>query len=188
MATFGQIAEAVAFKKFGADWTHTRSRPRIDGSFEICLANAPLGAVSAIRAGSAVWNYRKFKFSFKAEGCGSSAAFPVKNDVNQIDFGPVDNDIPGESKVYYDGESITECDIRFNSALNWNVSDKSPLYNQWDLISVAAHEFGHCLGLADENKPFLKNEPIMNGMLGIGQIRRTLSTNDRNGRNSIYGK
>jgi hypothetical protein len=187
-ASWGYPADALAFKKFGADWTYEHSTHRIDSSFEICTANTPSGAFAATMAAGAAWNYQNFRFSFQPNGCSSSGTFPVKNGVNQIDFGPIDTGVPAISKVYYDGTNITECDIRFNSMLKWNTSTKAPSKNQWDLISVATHEFGHCLGLADENQPFSNDEPVMNGMLGAGDKRRILTTDDKNGRNSLYGK
>jgi hypothetical protein len=79
-------------------------------NLEICLANAPNGAEQALREAAKVWDYAKFKFTFKANGCSSSGQFPLNNGVNQIDFGTLETaDARAVTKPFTSGGNITEC-------------------------------------------------------------------------------
>ncbi len=77
---------------------------------------------------------------------------------------------------------IVESDIIFN--LDQQIFIGSDPY-YYDLQSVATHEIGHVVGLAD-----LYSESdvgkVMYGMLEAGEIRRTLSEDDKNGVSAIY--
>jgi hypothetical protein len=179
-------AAAWAFKEFGAEWPHVDAMFPTSVAFELCAADMPPGAISAITSAGAAWSYKRLSFRFKW-GCDPAGKFPVKNGLNQIDFGPLPLFIPATSKVYFKGTTIVECDIRFNVGLNWSTSVEYPKATQWDLMSVAAHEFGHCLGLADEMRTSRGAEPIMGGLLSAGEVRRVLTTDDKNGRNRLYG-
>jgi hypothetical protein len=180
--------EALAFKKFGADWTYKRPKTPMGEPFQICIADAPPGAVAVIRKAAGAWNSRTFTFNFRAEGCASSGQFPVENGVDQIDFGPIETAAPALSRQFYHGADIVECDIRFNATLRWNVAEGPPTAEEWDLMSAALHEFGHCLGLTDVQTPSRGEDPVMDHALGPGEMRRVLSADDRQGRDSIYGK
>ncbi len=66
-------------------------------------------------------------------------------------------------------------DILFNSTATWAIN------NTYDLMTVAAHEFGHALGLGDSSVQWA----VMYGTYeGINQ---TLSSDDVSGIDSVYG-
>jgi hypothetical protein len=189
IALFGLLPakEAFAYKLIGSDWKYN-SNP-MGEVFEICLVNAPNGAEQAIKDAAKVWEYPKFKFTFKASACSSGGQFPTDNGTNQIDFGalPVAN-APGATKPFTTDAKITECDVRFNPGLNWHTGSGDPPSDKWDLRSAAVHELGHCLGLGDmPENPFSTDPPAMEATLGIGQKRRVLTQDDKNGRAAIYG-
>jgi hypothetical protein len=52
--------------------------------------------------------------------------------------------------LIYRYTEVAESDISFNSNYNWNQGPGYPASDQWDLPSVAFHEFGHW---ADPNAP-----------------------------------
>jgi hypothetical protein len=66
-------------------------------------------------------------------------------------------------------------DILFNSSINWQIN------SNYDLMTVAAHEFGHALGLGDSTV----TTAVMYGTYGT--INQTLSSDDIAGIQSIYG-
>ncbi len=66
-------------------------------------------------------------------------------------------------------------DILFNSNINWNIN------STYDIQTVAAHEFGHALGLGES----LVSSAVMYGT--YGGIKQALTSDDISGIQSIYG-
>ncbi|TPL20959.1 matrixin family metalloprotease [Mesorhizobium sp. B2-4-9] len=183
--------QAGAFERFSFDWRYKPDLPMSD-AFEICTDHAPgasqdlkdkVGAL--IQAAAAKWDYARFKFVFVAPGCDSNGEFPSPNGVNQIDFGPTEEEAPGVTRAFFKGSQMIECDIRFDANLSWNTTESPPPPDQWDLMTTAMHEFGHCLGLNDENSV---KGVVMNSLLGTGDRRAKLMPDDIAGRAEIYGK
>ena len=181
------LASAVgAYGPLDLNWKHN---PKPMGeNFEICLTGAPSGAAAAIKRAAKTWSYGKFTFAFKANGCSSSSTFPKNNGVNQIDFGSLKNaNAGGAAKPYGTKPKMAECDIRFNSTLTWHTATTDPTQRTWDLESAALHELGHCLGLGDiPENPFGDN--VVMEPLDVSEARRSLKTDDTEGREAIYGK
>jgi hypothetical protein len=80
---------------------------------------------------------------------------------------------------------IIECDMRFSNAVTWYTGEGTPPPTQFDWWSVAAREMGLCLGLNYEDDP-LTPTPVMSSVFARGEVRRTLTADDRAGRNAIY--
>jgi hypothetical protein len=160
------------------DWDWSFQKQPVEGRFVFCNANAPAGASQAIRDAAAKWNYAKFRFSFDADAC------PASPPQNYVEFGAVKEvaavtDFPNEPGT----KKMKKCTIRFNSAKDWYVGSGLPSKTQSDLFSVALHEFGHCVGLADVQTPGV----VMRGTLLPGETVRDLKPDDIAGRNKIYG-
>ena len=66
-------------------------------------------------------------------------------------------------------------DIFFNSNINWQIN------NNYDLMTVAAHEFGHALGLGESTVSTAVMYGTYNG------IKQALTSDDTAGIDSIYG-
>jgi peptidoglycan hydrolase-like protein with peptidoglycan-binding domain len=71
-------------------------------------------------------------------------------------------------------------DAHFDEAESWTVKIPVPA-GKFDLITVAAHEFGHSLGLAHSSVPGALMNPIIRGP------QRFLAKDDIDGIRSIYG-
>jgi hypothetical protein len=76
---------------------------------------------------------------------------------------------------------VTEQDLTFNSATNWNFTTNSPTSSEVDFESVALHELGHSRLLnhvIDPNK-------VMHRSASLGNERRTISADEQTGGLSI---
>ncbi len=158
-------------------------------NWTICPDGMPGDAVQRTKDGSTAWNYDRFHFTFDSEACLSNRAYPVLNSVNQMDFGPLPPGALANTVTFFFSDTPTqtvECDMRFNSALNWYTGTGTPAANQFDWWSVATHEMGHCLGLDHEDS--VSPPPVMRTTLPSGMVMRQLTADDIAGRNAIYGQ
>ena len=173
---------ADAFEKLEVNWSYL-NRP-MGEAWEVCTAGMPSGAAAIIKRAAAVWNYGQFRFTFKANGCSSGGQFPRRNGVNQIDFGPRDPGVLATNVSIGRGDRTEECDMRFSDEFRFYVGTGRVPSGRFDLYSVAVHEFGHCLGLGHSTIP---SRPVMFPAFRDAEIRRALKSDDRAGRNAIYG-
>jgi len=80
------------------------------------------------------------------------------------------------------GQVLQEVDVSFNDAFIWNTNG-----SDYDVEAIAAHEFGHCLGIhhTDITKP--RNRPTMYASyFGVGG--RTLEADDRDALNCAWSR
>lgn len=74
-----------------------------------------------------------------------------------------------------------EVDININTAYPWATSGD---VNAFDVRNCFTHELGHLLGLGEE---WSDTESTMYGKTAYGETKkRTLSSDDKNGLNTIY--
>lgn len=178
---FGLIlptTNAYAYKLLEIDWRH-QSQP-IANSFVVCTNGAPPGASQVIKDAARKWNSGKFRFTFGTDGC------PDNSTANHVEFGSIadpgktaQTDTPNEPGT----NRMKRCYVRFNVVKSWYVGAGTPSNTQNDLFSVALHEFGHCVGLADVSTPGV----VMREILSPGQTLRSLAPDDIAGRDKIYG-
>ncbi len=94
------------------------------------------------------------------------------------------------TNIYYSGNTITRITMKFDSAESWYLSSGTPGSGQIDGRSVAAHEFGHGIGVGhtqSSNCPSNSNRATMCSSYIIGtSYQRSLETDDRNAINSLY--
>ncbi|MER9443397.1 matrixin family metalloprotease [Mesorhizobium sp. M0340] len=183
-----QVESALGFELVGADWTY-RHHP-IEILFEICSHKLPQGAVAIVQNAASKWNSPSLRLRAVTKDCGPlNGLFPIRDGRNRIDFGPLEQyAAPGRSELKWKNGRIAECDVRFNAALSWNVGEKAPTHIEWDLASVALHEMGHCIGLADIRDRTLNPRPVMLEVLSPGEERRKLTKDDISGRDAIYAR
>lgn len=117
------------------------------------------------------------------------------NSSNWILYGPVD--LQGEALanttrwVSQPSNTIVKIEMKYDSAENWYTGTKAPASNQADAMSVAAHEFGHALGLNHtQSIPHCPSDSLAATMcrsLPYGSRHiRTLEADDRNGVYNLY--
>jgi hypothetical protein len=66
---------AGAYRLNGLDWSYKGSP--MGEAWEVCTAGMPSGAAAVISGPQAVWNYTRFRFTFKANGCSSGGTSPA---------------------------------------------------------------------------------------------------------------
>jgi hypothetical protein len=178
-------SQVLAFVRNDSNWAYMPNP--MGENWVICPDRMPGDAVQRTKDGAAAWNYEHFQFTFDPEACLSNGAFGILNSVNQIDFGGLSEGVLANTVFFFftDAPNQTiECDMRFNSAVNWYTGTDTPAADQFDWWSVATHEMGHCLGLGHEDS--INPPPVMRSTLAMGTVTRQLTPDDVAGRNSIY--
>ena len=145
------------------------------------------GASRIIKRAAQVWNYKHVHITFNYDSCLGDNDFPSDraNGISRVDFGILRSEKIAEAVSHGNNRhEAHECDIRFNIAVQWNLSRNKPKYNEFNLYSVALHEFGHCLGLGHSRVA----GAVMADTAVSGVMLRKLQQDDIAGRNHIYGQ
>lgn len=90
---------------------------------------------------------------------------------------------------YYTGSTYTSFVINFDTGETWYTGGGIPSSSQLDAIGVAAHEFGHGLGLnhSQWTNCVTNPKPTMCATYGYGRSDwRSLESDDRNGLTYLY--
>ncbi|MBC9176139.1 matrixin family metalloprotease [Pseudoroseomonas ludipueritiae] len=188
LISVGWASAALGYEVFGADWTHLSS-PR-EVRFVVCTEGKgiPVGASATIRAAADLWSTNAIRIRFDPDRC--LAEYPRVDNINTIRFAAINPgpQTDGHDNAYAyrrnDLRRMQECDIVFNIARHWHAGNGSPEPKQHDLLSVALHEFGHCLGL--EHSAI--TNAVMSAALPAGRTRRALQADDIAGRRKLYGQ
>jgi Matrixin len=182
-ATF-QSSASFAYNLFEFDWSYQKNP--MQAAFVICEAGAPSGAADRIKQAAAKWNYAKFQFHFDKGRCLVDPPTTKPDGINYISFVDLGKGPPALSDARQEkagSSKMIECDMRFHSQRKWYTGEGAPPSDSNDLLSVAMHEFGHCLGLNNVSEA----DVVMNEKLDQGKTRRALAADDIAGRNKIYG-
>jgi len=142
------------------------------------------GEGTAVQNAAATWSNADAEFSFSY--AGSTAATAVGYDgVNEVMW---NNTIPvgivARCWWWHYGSTTVESDIEFNDDYLWSASPTCPT-GRFDVESVALHELGHTVGLADLYSG--DTSRVMYGIIDYGQIKRTLHPDDIAGIQALYG-
>lgn len=143
------------------------------------------GEGAAVQRGANTWNDAGANFTFQY--CGScSSTGSSADDINCNTWGTTSGSLATTYYWYYPttGE-IIECDVVFNDNYTWSTDPDTPS-GKYDVESVALHEFGHWLNLADLYDP-ADSDKVMYGFYYSGTEVRTLHSCDVDGICYIYG-
>ncbi len=148
--------------------------------------NGCVGEGAAIQAAANTWNgYSNFGLYYEGITTSTDYGQNGKNEVLWVNY---ETDSLAEAPCWRDSSSgnILECDIVFNDKdYSWSTSS-NPSNGQYDIQTVALHEFGHWLFLLDlygDND----TEKVMYGITDSGILKRSLSPDDIAGIQYIYG-
>jgi hypothetical protein len=143
------------------------------------------GEGAAVQRGANTWNDVGADFTFQYCGSCSSTSYG-QNNTNCIMWGTTGGSL---ATAYYwsyvPSNEIFECDIVFNDNYTWSTDPDAP-FGEYDVESVAVHELGHWLNLADLYDP-ADSDKVMYGSLGSGEEVRSLHSCDIDGICYIYG-
>ncbi len=150
----------------------------------------PSGSLQAIQTAMQTWtNVSTSNFSFVYQGYTASTAYAVQDGTNLICFGSFDD--PGYDTTlalntfWYTTQQgqLLDSDIKFNSAFSWATNRSATAY---DVQTIALHELGHTLSLEDLIDDSADKEKVMYGYCSPGQIKRSLTQDDKNGITYLY--
>ena len=135
------------------------------------------GEGAAVQAAAATWSNAGANFSFSYAGATGATAV-TQNFVNEIlwtNLGSGGTLALTTTWYYTSNNNIFECDMEFNEYYTWSTS------GQYDVQTVALHEFGHFL--------FLDHSSDINAVMYYQYqgIRRALYADDIAGIRYIYG-
>ncbi|MEW6108839.1 MAG: matrixin family metalloprotease [Nitrospirota bacterium] len=156
-------------------------------TYYINPTSGPSGSVSAITAAMQTWtDVETSNFSFVYNGITNSTAHGIYDEMNIVTFAPMGNNgTLAVNKFWYLSTTgnIVDSDIQFNTDYLWGTNGLSGVY---DLQSVATHESGHSLSLADLYN-IADSEKTMYGYASSGETKkRTLDQDDIEGISYLY--
>ena len=142
-------------------------------TFSVNTSGGPEYAISAIQTGMASWTNASTAYLTLVYG-GSTSSSGVNNadGYNKISFGEPGSGYLGVARFRYNASGqLTDCDIILRINHSWSEST---------LGDVAAHEFGHCIGLDHTSDSSTTMYPT------VRQGASTLSQDDINGISFLY--
>ncbi len=145
------------------------------------------GEGAAVQTAASTWGSAGALFSFAYAGPTSaiSSSLDGVNDISWNYLGA--GDTVGVTTTWHNVSTgyLVEFDIEFNSYHWWSTAS-NPTYPYFDVQTIALHELGHAVGLADLYNSS-DSAAVMYGYGTPGTKRRTLTADDISGIKAIYG-
>ncbi|MCC6345867.1 MAG: S-layer homology domain-containing protein [Nitrospirales bacterium] len=148
-------------------------------------SGAPAGSEEAVTSALGTWStIPTSSFAFTYGGTTANSSWGVRDNVNLLAFGPINE--TGVLAVNYfwfttDGR-LLDSDIKFNTRVPLSTNGSS---GGFDLESLALHELGHSLSLADLYGAG-DTAKTMYGYLSQGSNKRSLHQDDIDGISHLY--
>lgn len=146
------------------------------------------GEGAAVQAATKSWNNAGGNFHFKYTGAHKQTV-SSRNNVNEILWGATggSGSTLAETSIWYNTQTmrIVECDTVFADRWNWHTNKTT----SYDVETIALHELGHWMTLADQYGTVdAEYDPgkVMYGY-NAGQLKRALQCDDISGVTWIYG-
>lgn len=169
----------LGFSYLGYKWPSSGVRYRINAN-----TSDTTGEADAIRRAMHTWSQCGSVFHLDYTGTSSMTANDVRTDgANDIFF---TSGLPAGylamNQLWYDDtkKEFLESNLMFSDDFAWGHGSSG---SYWDVETVALHELGHTVGLADQ---YASTDRVM-GAGALGIVRRSLTTPEINGAVHIYG-
>jgi hypothetical protein len=182
--TASSISQPLSFLYEGVHWPG----PNPMGEDYLVNVNtsdvSPDAALQAIQSAASRWTNvsgADFEFTYGGPSTATDKGNNNKNDIMWQDNG--NTGVLGTTWIWYwtGSNEIFEADMVINDYYQWDTSG-SPASNEFDLESVALHEFGHYLHLGHDTD----QNAVMYPSIAAGTVKRTLYQNDIDGIRFIY--
>lgn len=142
------------------------------------IVNASDTITEQIRAAANTWSNAGANFELIYKNSHTNTTKATFNGVNEVFQGNLgQNRALGVATIWFNGGTIVEADMTFNSAFTWSITGSGG----YDIQTVALHEFGHWVGL--------DHSPIWESIMyyQIKGVQRYLHPADLAGIQYIYG-
>ena len=170
-----------------SDPTGFTHRNESSTSFRLNLANqgGEPGVVAALQAALAAWT-NVTPAGYQLSYGGTTNAGFVTDGINTAVWATGNGCTGGclaiTALVLGPGQVITESDVSFNNAVNWNTNG-----SDFDTQAIAIHEFGHCMGIHHTEITRKNRRPSMYSAY-FGTDGRTLEIDDRDALNCAFSR
>ncbi len=144
------------------------------------------GEGAAIQAAANEWNAWTSGTDFEFSYAGSTSRAYGYDGHNILRWNNNIGGAIGICTTWYTGSTILECDVRFEDNFDWATDPVTP-GGSYDVQTIALHEMGHWLSLADLYGGSDSGK-VMYGFGSTGQQKRETVAEDRLGLNWIYSE
>ena len=191
-ALFHEAGSVQAYTTTGVHWSGSSAGYRINANFVDSAAGNSAAQIAALQAGADSWNQQaQIPFSFNYLGT-TSVSTVAYDGTNAVFYSGSDGGGALAVCYYWSiGGFTQQFDIQFFD--RWDAAPggvydfvwaTNPTSTQFDIQSVAAHEFGHALGL--DHSAVLAATMYPSASPGTTALR-TLDADDVTGAQSLYG-
>jgi hypothetical protein len=140
-------------------------------------ASIPAGWANAIQAAAQAWTQGGSRFALTF-----SASSP--HTISFADLGAGSTLASTRVEFFQSSQQLVRFSMTFNNRYTWSTSGQA---GQFDVQNIAAHEFGHAVGLGHPSSTQCAQETMW-ASAGAGEIKqRSLEPGDTNGIITLYG-
>ena len=184
-----QVDTAQAFVVHGDSWASTSVNYRVNPNFTDAGAGTTAQQIAVMQRAASEWtSAAQIPFQFLYTGTTTTSMVAPTDGTNAVFFSEIDGGGALATATWsaFSNGNMFGFDIQFYTSGGGTdfVWALDPSAGQFDIESVAVHEFGHALGMGHSNVPGATMFPSVSAG---STANRTLAADDIAGVQSIYG-
>lgn len=190
LVLLGHQQRAEAFVHNGASWSQPSATYFVNPNFTDAPAGASQEQISALQRGASEWKSAgQTPFQFLYGGTTGSTTVAPNDGQHNVFYSDTDGGGALATCTYsfFSGGALFGFDIEFYSrdgAFDWVWAQNPVGGNQFDIESVAVHEFGHALGMGHST---VSGATMFPSVSGGTTSNRSLHADDIAGVQALYG-